>query len=68
MGLLAPKPSNGKPGDDCTSCADHWDNKNPSEPRKALVRIGYTQNKKLTVVVCPYCDGERAIDLAKTKQ
>jgi hypothetical protein len=69
MGRLSPPDPPGlKPGDDCPSCADHWDNKTPPEPRKTLVALGYSQNKKLTVIACPYCDGERAIDLAKTKR
>lgn len=55
MSSLAPKL-----GDQCEACVER---KKP----QALVKLGYTQNKKLTVIVCPYCDGERAIDLAKTK-
>jgi uncharacterized protein (DUF2237 family) len=67
MGRLSPPDPPGlKPGDDCLSCADHWDNQ--EKARKTLVKLGYSQNKKLTVLACPYCDGERAIDLAKTKK
>jgi hypothetical protein len=58
MGRLAPKA-----GDDCLSCSDFWDKQ--GKPRKKLVRIGSTQNAKFMVVVCPYCDGERAITLPK---
>jgi hypothetical protein len=47
----------------CESCADHW--KNQNLPVKKLVRIGSTQNRKLFVWACPYCDGERAIALKK---
>jgi hypothetical protein len=60
MGRLAPKV-----GDDCMSCADYWDAR--KKPRKKLVRIASTQNKGLMVIVCPYCDGERAITLPKPK-
>jgi hypothetical protein len=60
MGRLAPKA-----GDDCLSCADFWDNQN--KPRKKLVLIGTTQNRKVQVPVCPYCDGERAISIPKPK-
>lgn len=63
MGRLAPKV-----GDECLSCADFWDNHRPPKPRKKLVRLPSTQNKGLMVVVCPYCDGERAITLPKPKQ
>lgn len=58
MGRLAPKV-----GDDCLSCADYWDNQ--KKPRKKLVQIASTQNKKIMVMVCPYCDGTRAISLPK---
>ena len=50
-----------KPGDQCEACVER---KKPH----TLVKLGYTQNKKLTVTVCPYCDGERAIDLSKAKK
>lgn len=56
MGRLAPKP-----GDTCKSCADHWTNQ--GLPPKKLVRIGTTQNKKLMVPICPYCDGELVITI-----
>lgn len=62
MGRLAPKS-----GDECLSCADYWDNQNPPKPRQRLVLIGNTLNKKIQVPICPYCDGERAIDIAKAK-
>jgi hypothetical protein len=52
-----------KVGDDCLSCADHWDS--VRKPRKKLVRLPSTQNKKIMMLVCPYCDGERAITLPK---
>ena len=60
-----PEPKSVEP--ECQSCKDHWDNRKPREPRKRLVMIGATQNKKVAVLVCPYCDGERAIALAKAK-
>jgi hypothetical protein len=67
MGRLSPPDPPGlKPGDECPTCADHWDDQ--EKPRKTLVNLGYSQNKKLTVLACPYCDGERAIDLAKAKK
>jgi hypothetical protein len=52
-----------KIGDDCESCSDHWDEQ--GKPRKKLVKIASTQNKGVMVLVCPYCDGERAITLPK---
>ncbi len=55
-----------KVGDDCMDCADHWDSQN--KPRKKLARLNSTMNKKTMVLVCPYCDGERAIELAKPKR
>lgn len=58
MGRLAPKV-----GDECQSCAAMWDKL--GKPRKTLVKLPDTQNKHLMVVVCPYCDGERAITLPK---
>lgn len=58
MGRLAPKV-----GDECPDCAEHWDAKN--KPRKKLVKMPSTQNKSLMVLLCPYCDGERAITLPK---
>lgn len=61
MGRLAPKV-----GDECMSCAEMWDNK--GKARKKLVKLPDTQNKHLVVVVCPYCDGERAISLPKTSE
>lgn len=63
MGRLAPKP-----GDNCLTCADYWDNHNPPKSRQKLVKIGTTSLKKIVVAVCPYCDGERAISLPKPKQ
>ena len=60
MGKLAPKV-----GDECISCAAFWDSQ--KLPRKTLVLIGTTQNKHVMMLVCPYCDGERAISLSKTK-
>ena len=60
MGRLAPKP-----GDTCSSCAEHW--LRQGKPRRNLAQIGTTQNKKLMVVVCPYCDGERAISIKKPR-
>lgn len=50
---------------ECQSCKDHWDSE--KKPRKKLVFVGSTQNMKLAVLICPYCDGERAIKLAKAK-
>lgn len=66
MGPLAPEPSQAKPGDDCPSCAEHW-LKKKQRPRR-LEKLGSTQNRKLMVLVCPYCDGERAIGLTKGKK
>ena len=60
MARLAPKP-----GDTCTSCAELWVKQ--GQPRRKLVQIGSTQNKKMIVAVCPYCDGERAISIKKPK-
>lgn len=60
MGRLAPEPT-----EECLHCADHWDNQNPPKPRQKLVRVGSTQNRKVAVLLCPYCDGERAIELAR---
>lgn len=56
MGRLAPS-------DECDSCADFWDRQ--QLPRKKLVILPSTQNHKLIVTICPYCDGERAITLPK---
>lgn len=55
-----------KVGDICKGCMDHWDNQ--GKQRRHLVLIGSTQNKKVMVLVCPYCDGERAIELARTSK
>lgn len=60
---MAPKP---KPVEEyCQSCKDGWDSK--GKPRKKRVMIGSTTNRKFAVLVCPYCDGERLISLAKAK-
>jgi hypothetical protein len=64
MKIPEPKP---KPTGECLSCADFWDYHNPPKPRMKLVLIGSTMNAKAAVLACPYCDGERAISLAKTK-
>lgn len=45
-----------KVGDTCESCAKH-----------KLVQIASTQNKKIMVLACPYCDGERAIALSRNR-
>ena len=61
--MASPEP---KPVDEyCQSCKDQWDSK--GKPRKKRVLIGSTMNQKFAVLVCPYCDGERAIALAKAK-
>jgi len=52
-----------KEGDICPSCKDeHGDNP------KRLVLIGTTQNHKILVPACPYCDGERALALAARRK
>ena len=45
-------------GQNCPSCSDLF----PSEP-KVLVNIGSTQLTKSKVAVCPYCDGDRIIEI-----
>jgi hypothetical protein len=54
-----------KAGDDCPSCRDHWDAYH--KPRQKLVLVASTQNKKIMVLACPYCDGQRAIDLSRNR-
>lgn len=66
MGRLAPKRE--LKDDECPACADFWDNHVPSKPRQKLVKIGSTSIRKLAVLACPYCDGERAISLSKTTE
>jgi hypothetical protein len=53
------------PNEECQSCAEFWDER--KKPRKKLIRIGSTQNKKVSVLICPYCDGDRALELPKPK-
>lgn len=55
-----------KVGDECPSCADKWDNE--ELPRRRLVGLGTTLNKKLTVTACPFCDGERLIEIHKSRK
>jgi hypothetical protein len=44
-----------KPGDVCENCREFWE-KQDKEP-KVLQRVGSTQEHKLIVPVCEYCDG-----------
>jgi hypothetical protein len=51
-----------KPGDTCPSCSEYW-----RASRKATKKLrklpGTTQNKKLIVLACPYCDGEPIFEM-----
>jgi hypothetical protein len=59
MGRLAPN------DEICVECEDFW--RRQQLPPKKLVMLGSTQNKKIAVLICPYCDGERAISLSESE-
>ena len=48
-----------RPGEVCPSCKD------AEAGPKTLVTAGTTQNHKMVVAVCPYCDGERLLEVRK---
>lgn len=54
-------------GDECPSCTDHWSNQ-PGKSRPRLVQVGSTVNKKLRVLACPFCDGQRLIDIFNARK
>ena len=52
-----------KPGDICQGCIDiHKD-----DP-KILQKVGSTINHSIIVALCPYCDGERALEIYAASQ
>lgn len=45
-----------KPGDVCENCKERWERKKV-EPKVLVKAPNSTQNKKLVVAICPWCDG-----------
>lgn len=45
-----------KVGDVCEECKDRWEGRE-QEPKVLVKADGVTQNRKMIVPLCPYCDG-----------
>lgn len=54
-----------KSGDVCEGCREFWEGRK-KEP-KVLQAIGKTENKKVPVPVCDYCDGP-ALEIFHTQK
>jgi hypothetical protein len=54
----ASKTTFANPGDECDSCREFWTNRQPPQSPRVLVDLGVKTDYGISVIVCPWCDGE----------